>query len=472
MVYILLLTLQIGDSIEPSYRIKALGEDLAFMIEDFTTDIQLFPSHLAFSEGTELYIRSGGGPYWVNMPPIQIGIFSYPVTRNLGFGLIGSYFQSQYSDSQQTENGSSGSISAYSYIHNQPSGNFFWCIPFIKDGGFLGVKVNLYRPHQKDDRMSSGWSADTSTSVNDTIINSSFSHAHNYLSNDRLPWGITLNQYLPLNRSTFDFSLNFGMGREQDTIADIDTNYTYWADIFHSGTVRNVYITTYRDRSSLSTLQTIDITRGGGGFVWTGFPPIGEVKIYGGISLNRSQGRNDIIGDFYGYDIHRTEYADSDTAYVIVDTIYYNDSSSVSVIETKTVEDNEILGLALTRTTEGRFSLFTGILGKRSRSDANQKGADTTQIIVTNYRIALPIAGEFFVTPSFCLRAGIKAMYENNSTETKDVVYNITHYDIFRFSRTCGIGFNLDKRLNFDLYVDSDNLTSWKAWGLEAMYRF
>jgi hypothetical protein len=469
---ILILTMQIGDSIEPSFRIKALGEDLAFMIEDFTTDIQLFPSHLAFGEGTELYIRSGGGPYWINLPPIQIGIFSYPISRNLGFGLIGSYFQNQQSDSQQIEDGSSGSISVNSYIRNQPSGNLFWCIPFIKDGGFLGVKLNLYNSHEKGDGMNSGWSADTNTSDNDTIISSSFSRGHNYSSNDRLPWGITLNQYLPLNRSAFDFSLNFGVGREQDTIASGDTDYTYWAHIFQNGTVRSVYITTQEDRSSSSTLRTIDITRGGGGFVWAGFPSAGEVKIYGNIFLNRSQGRNDNIGHIYESNIYRTEYADSDTAYVIVDTGYYYDSSSVSVIETKTVKDNELLGLALTRTTEGQFSIFTGILGKRYRSDSIQKGIDTTEIIVTNFQVSLPIAGEFFVTPSFCLRAGIKAMYENSSTETKDGSYNKKNNDIFRFSRTCGIGFNLDKRLNIDLYIDSDNLTSWRTWGLEAMYRF
>jgi len=472
MMFLLILTMQIRDSIEPSFRIKALGEDLAFMIEDYQTDIQRFPSHLAFDEGKKLYIRSLGGSSWTGLPPFKIGWFSCPMIRNLGFGVDGSYIQEQFSDSTQTIALLSVTKGISSSFENRPAGNLYWCFPFIKDGGVLGLKLSILRPYSKNSGMNSDYYADTNTTGSDTTISNRTSLDNYCWTINNLPWNITLSQYLPLGGSALDLTLNFGTGSEQDTGGSGYNYYTYNEDINHNGSVRIDYITTSENRHSLSLLENTDLITGGAGFVWTNFPAIADVKIFGHFSFQRSRKSGQAYEDYFSYYIYRTEYADSDTSYVIVDTFYYDALSYDSLYGTRSFEDGEMIGVALARTAQDNFYIYAGILGNRYCRNATNEWPDTTRVIHTNLRVILPVAGEFFVTPSFCLRAGIKAMYENSSTETKDGDYKKTNNDIFRFSRTCGIGFNLDKRLNVDLYVDSDNLTSWRTWGLEAMYRF
>lgn len=472
MLFILILAMQIGDKVEPSHRVQALGINFANLIDDFITDIQDYPAKLSYAETREIYIRPAWTPY--NLPTLRAAVIAPGIYRRLGLGLMAGYSLTQFYDSTTVHDTGQVNIDVNYWTQHNPDERLFVSFPLIKDGGFFGFRLSLNHPDVVSRYQWYTSYIDTILSgATDTLIyESAGNNRNNNISKDK-NWVINGNQYFTLGASGLDIILK--IGHKQNNVNRYDSSLSHQISTYidNLDSIRNVIIHTMAQEDHSNEYINNRSWFGNVGFAWTYYTDWGMLKLIGQCGLEDRDDQNDLFFRNKYIDIYRNEYTDPDTSYVIVDTTANSDSAWTDSLRENEKLDREEMGFGLTSHVNDNIDFFLGLKAIRSHMISKIE-ADSRTDEMTTYEGILPLGGEFFVTSGFCIRAGFAVNYYTSSMTSKEAVGSDIHHsnNNLTISKSFGLGFLVKSKLQIDLYNQRYYLIDLNEWGLEAMYRF
>lgn len=208
------------------------------------------------------------------------------------------------------------------------------------------------------------------------------------------------------------------------------------------------------------------------GFEWTKGGNEGRVRLFclGGIRLGDINEQKSVRRyDYYEY---YYEYTSPDTSYSIADTVVREDiDEDISAVGDIT-KDSEEIGIGFKKSIHNNANFLTGLKICRTRNEMKRTALDNVKTIETDYRVIIPIGGEFFIAEKVIVRGGISLSYTNHSEEEiigESTKYTDSYIDI---THSFGLGVNPTPHFKFDLYNDGYDLANIHNWRIEGIYRF
>ena len=471
MLMLFLCAFIMEEDLMPSMRISALGSDFTQLIEDPFTDVQFNPAELGTFDGLTIYFK----PEWVTSGTggkLNTAIFNPRLSRNVGFGLMGSYsYAKTYNISNYSMNGyfAADTLSSTQVL---PSGNLFITFPFLVDGGFFGLKMMINKPYLNSSVRHYSSSADTNYYNSDTTLYQYHSWYYDGSIDKTFLWSIRGGQYLPLGNSALDFTFAVIHSQPYENNYDSSFSENFSQQIYHYDSSRTLNISRNISESYATDEKNYDIWNEKMGFGWTRYFDQGSIKfILQGSIGNGEINEQEIIQNrsFYEY---RYEYTSPDTSYIQVDTLTNDYTTSSTSIISSILSDNEETGIGLEKRIENSINFLTGFRLRRGRMEIERTTPDSVKTVDTYYKVIMPIASEFFLTPTFCLRGGISLTYTDSTSETISTQEAKITSQNFKVYRSFGLGLKIRNKFRIDLFTSGSNLASLDNWKFEGIFSF